>query len=166
MKFEKFYQGTSVNRWERFRNYPRPHAVPSLPDHWTARTRKWPFRLKLTAWNKSDGAERTQVTLLFLFTYQSVLFHTYVFFFFALFEVYFLRQWLRAKLSYQTKTLRLFWKVNPGVRKSSPVLFPVWLHAMDVKQYRVHICRPTRQWRLNKQSKKEKDGCIKSELRI
>ena len=115
----KFYQGTSFNRWERLRNYPRPHAVPSLLDHWTARTKKWPFKLKLTAWNKCDGAERTQVTLWFLFTYQSVLFHTYIFFSFALLEMYFLRQWLRAKLGYQTKLCDSFGK---WIQKSkSPV---------------------------------------------
>ena len=47
----------------------------------------------------------TQVMLWFLFTYQSVLLHTYLYFFFAFFEMYFLRQWLRAKLGYQTKTI-------------------------------------------------------------
>ena len=70
-----------------------------------ARTGKWPIRLKLTAWNKCDGAERTQVTLWFLFTYQSVCFiHIYISFL-HFFEMYFLRQLLRAKLEYQTKTI-------------------------------------------------------------
>ena len=29
-----------------------------------------------------------------------------------------------------------------------------WLHAMDVKRYWVHICRPLCQWRLNKNKEK------------
>ena len=168
MKFEKFYQGTSVNRWERLRNYPRPHAVPSLLDHWTARTKKWPFKLKLTAWNKCDGAERTQVTLWFLFTYQSVLFHTYIFFSFALLEMYFLRQWLRAKLGYQTKLCDSFGKwiqKSRSPKVQSSLIFCLvtcnGCQTVSGSHSSSHSSMTPEQ-----KKKKEKDGWIKSELRI